>query len=378
MMQLSETIRVPRGGWLVHGEISRPMANQMQQPMVTMKDIAREVGLSVTTVSRALNNHGDVSLGTRTLVHEVARRLDYHPNAMARSLQNNRADAIGLLIPPILHRAYDAFWLDFIGGAAASCASYGSDLLLSAVSTSAGANHDFKRLVRGRRVDGLLLCDIQQVDPRIEYLRQHRLPFVAFGRTMGPQDYSFIDVDGAAGARQAVEHLTQLGHRRIAYLGVSTEFSFSSFRLRGYREALARASIGYDESLVHEGLTAPRATAVMARLLNLSDRPTAVFASADFLALAAVKTARSMALDVPEDLSVVVFDDSVLIEQADPPLTAVNQPNRRLGEEAAELLLQRIEHVGVPPVQRLVVPSLTQRLSTAPPRRYETAMALAQ
>lgn len=354
------------------------MANSTQQSVVTIKDIAREVGLSVTTVSRALNNHDDVSLDTRKVVHGVARRLDYHPNAMARSLQNSRANTIGLLIPPILHRAYDAFWLDFIGGAATVCAAYGSDLLLSAVSTTETTDYDFKRLARGRRVDGLLLCDIQGTDPRIEYLRQHRLPFVAFGRTLGPHDYSFIDVDGAAGVRQAVDLLTALGHRRIAYLGVSTEFSFSSYRLRGYREAVARAGLGYDERLVHENLSVPMAMAVMTRLLDLSDRPTAVFASADFLALAAVKAARSLGLDVPGDLSVVVFDDSVLVEQSDPPLTAVNQPNRRLGEEAAELLLQRIEQTGVPLVQRLVVPSLTERLSTAPPRDYPTVMSLAQ
>src|SRR5438270_3171610 len=127
------------------------MAHHTQEPTVTIKDIAREVGLSVTTVSRALNNHDDVSVETRTLVHEVALRLDYHPNAMARSLQNRRADAIGLVIPPILHRAYDAFWLDFIGGAASACANAGSDLLLSAVSSSEGANDDVKRLARGRR-----------------------------------------------------------------------------------------------------------------------------------------------------------------------------------------------------------------------------------
>src|SRR5579859_7406479 len=96
----------PPGDRLVHSEISNPMAKQLPKTVVTMKDIAREVGLSITTVSRALNDHDDVALETRTLVHEVARRLDYHPNAMARSLQNNRADAIGLLIPPILHRAY--------------------------------------------------------------------------------------------------------------------------------------------------------------------------------------------------------------------------------------------------------------------------------
>ena len=139
MIQLPETFRGAAGRSARSlGELEAH-DEAIAHTRVTMKDIAREVGLVVTTVSRALNDHDDVALETRTLVHELARRLDYHPNAMARSLQNSRADAIGLLIPPILHRAYDAFWLDFIGGAASACANFGSDLLLSAVSTSEGA-----------------------------------------------------------------------------------------------------------------------------------------------------------------------------------------------------------------------------------------------
>lgn len=335
--------------------------------MVTMKDVAGEVGLSVTTVSRALNNHDDVAERTRERIQAIAHRLDYHPDAMARSLQNRRSNAIGLVIPPFLHRAYDAFWLEFIGGTAASCGHSGADLLVSAVDSVEQMNHGFKRLVRGRRVDGLLLCDTRRNDPRIRYLQNHQLPFVSFGRTTGQQDYPYIDVDGAAGVMQAMEQLISLGHRRIAYMGVDPDFSFSHFRLSGYREALARAGIPCDPDLVHEGLSEVAATVVTAKLLDLRDRPTAVFTSADFLALAVLRTARFAGLAVPRDLSVAVFDDNLLVQHADPPLTAVNQPNRRLGEEAASLLLARIANPSFPLVQRLVVPSVIPRLSTAPP-----------
>lgn len=345
--------------------------------MVTMKDVAREVGLSVTTVSRALNNYDDVAEATRARIQKVAHRLDYHPNVMARGLQTSRANAVGLVIPPILHRAYDAFWLEFIGGMSACCARDGVDLLLSAVDAIEQMDHGFRRLVRGGRVDGLLICDIRRADPRIRYLQKHHLPFVVFGRTIGEHDYSYIDVDGLGGARQATEHLIDLGHRRIAYLGVDPDFSFSHFRLAGYREALADAGIPYDERIVHEGLTDATATPVMAQLLDLQDRPTAVFASADFLALTAIRTARAIGLTVPRDLSVVVFDDNLLVQQADPPLTAVSQQNRRLGEEAAALLLDRIANPHQPPAQRLSVPTLVPRRSTAsrPPELEVVALA---
>jgi DNA-binding LacI/PurR family transcriptional regulator len=335
--------------------------------MVTIKDIAREVGLSVTTVSRALSDHDDVADATKARIREVADRLDYHPNATARSLQNSRSNAIGLVIPPIFHRAHDAFWLEFIGGMAAVCAQRGVDLLLSAIDEPGELTLGFQRLVRSRRTDGVLICDVRRADARITYLQKHTLPFVAFGRTIGEQNYSFIDVDGAAGVLQAMEHLQALGHVRIAFLDVDTSFSFAYFRLEGYREALARADLPFDPELVQEGLTERSAALAARRLFAMRDRPTAIFAAADYLALAVLKTAREVGLEVPRDLSLAVFDDNLVVQQADPPLTAVGQPNRRLGEEAAELLLGRVARPDQPLAQRLVVPALTIRRSTAPP-----------
>jgi LacI family transcriptional regulator len=334
--------------------------------MVTMKDVAREVGLSVTTVSRALNDYDDVSDATKSRIREAARRLDYHPNILARSLQNSRANAIGLMIPRVLHRTYDAFWLEFIGGVAETCAARGVDLLMAATDDQPGQS--FRRVARGRRVDGMILCDVRRQDPRVAYLKMHGLPFVSFGRTIENMDYSYIDVDGAAGAAIAVEHLIRLGHCRIAYLGLDPDFGFSYFRLKGYRQALTQAGIAVDPALVHEGLTELSAPAAVHSLLVLPSLPTAIFATADFLGMAVVKAAREAEITIPEDLSVCVFDDSPLVQHVDPPLTAVSQPNRRLGEESARLLLERIESPGAPLVQQLVIPALVIRHSTAPVR----------
>ncbi len=339
--------------------------------MATIKDVARDVGLSITTVSRALNNYDDVAETTRLRVQAVATRLDYHPNAAARSLQGSHTNTIGLVIPLALHRSYDAFWSEFIGGVAGTCARRGVDLLVSATDAPDAPDaleQGFQRLVRGHRVDGLLICDVRIADERIAYLQKCHLPFVAFGRTTGACAYSYVDVDGALGVARAMEHLLRLGHRRIAYLGVDPRFGFSHFRLAGYRTALTQARVGCDETLVRHGLAEEDIPAALAALLNLPDPPTAILAAADILALAVLRAARAMGRAVPDDLSLIAFDDTLLVQHADPSLTAIGQPNRRLGEEGMTLLLERAAAPALPPVQRLIAPTLVVRQSTAPPR----------
>jgi DNA-binding LacI/PurR family transcriptional regulator len=332
----------------------------------TVKDIARQVGLSVTTVSRALNDHDDVAPATKARIRAVAERLDYHPNAAARSLQNNRSNTLGLVIPLSLHRSQDVFWLEFIGGMAGVCSDRGFDLLLSATEAEDTESDSLSRLVRGRRVDGLVVCDIRTNDRRIGQLRRLHVPFVAFGRDAANVDYSYVDVDGVAGVRQAVLHLIYLGHQRIAYLGLDPRFGFSAFRLQGYQDAFEVSGLSFDPELVREGLTETTAHSAIQELLAREDRPTAVFAAADFLALAVLPAAHARGLSIPRDLSVVVFDDNLSTQGANPPLTAVGQPNRELGEEAAQVLLERVEFPGAPPKQQLFEPSLVMRASTAP------------
>jgi LacI family transcriptional regulator len=358
---------LPRG---YHGGVPQNVSGApfaflgMVEVMVTIRDVAREAGVSVTTVSRALNGHDDVAAPTRARIREVATRLEYHPNVAARSLQASRAGAIGLIIPSVLHRPGDPFWGDFIVGVATACAVRDVDLLVSAADSANEGRGDLQQLLRGRRVDGLIVCDVRRADRRVALLRDCDLPFVAFGRTIEHDDYPHIDVDGAFGTSQAVQHLISLGHRHIAYLGVDSDFSFSYYRLLGYRQTLRQAGISYDSRLVIEDLTEASARDAAHDVLCQSPRPTAVFAAADFLAIAVLSTARALGLAVPAQLSIAVFDDSQVVRHAQPPLTAIAQPNRRVGEEAAHLLVDRITNPGSPPLRRSIVPTLVVREST--------------
>lgn len=335
--------------------------------MTTLRDVARHVGVSITQVSRALNNYDDVSKETRQRIRDAALELDYHPSAVARNLQGSKTNTIGLVMPLVLHRSYDTFWLEFVSGMTNACTKRGMDLLVATADTHEAPAQVLRRLVRGRRVDGILVCDIREGDQRIAYLQKEGAPFVAFGRTTNGQDYPYIDVDGTAGVMQALNYLLSFGHRRIAYLGLDRAFGFSRFRFDGYQQALLHAGVPLDPTLIFHDLTEATVKVAIADLLTRLNRPTAVFAAADFLALSVLKVAHTAGLNLPGDLSVAVFDDNVLVQQATPPLTAVSQPNRRLGEDAAIMLIDRIASPDGPLTQCLVTPSFIVRESTAVP-----------
>jgi len=290
--------------------------------MATIKDVARLANLSVTTASRALNNHSDVAPTTRAHVVRVAESLGYHPNHAARSLQGTRTDTIGLVIPRLVHRYVDSFWLEFIGGAGMTCADADLDLLLSSGDDLSAEHAHYQRLIRSRRVDGMILCDVRVRDPRVTFLQTHAAPFVTFGRTLGDDDYSWVDVDGAAGIQLAVEHLHGLGHQRILFLGTGREYSFSHCRFEGYQTGLAHAGIAYDPDLVVQDLgVGDDLYAPLSRAASLPNPPTAVIACADFLAAGTLNVLRGIGTAVPDHMSLLAFDDTLLTQHAEPPIT---------------------------------------------------------
>ncbi len=337
--------------------------------MTTIKDVARTAGLSVTTASRALNNHDDVASATRALVVRVASDLGYHPNHIARSLQGTRVNAVGLVIPQLVHRYVDSFWLEFIAGVTTVCGDAGFDLVLCTGKDLHAEHAHYQRLVRSRRVDGVIVCDIRVRDPRISYLRQSHAPFVAFGRVLGHDDFSWVDVDGASGVRTAVEHLLALGHRRIGYLGAPRAFSFTHFRHEGYLDALFAAGIPYDDRIVVEDLDVSSDPSEATRqFMALDEPPTALIACADFLAAGALRALRGLGIRVPEDMSLIAFDDTLVTQHTEPPLTSVRQDNQMIGSRVAAMLIQQLRGDGHPPSHELVPPSLIVRESTAAPR----------
>lgn len=334
--------------------------------MATIKDVARAAGLSITTVSRALNNHDDVADTTRAHITAIADQLGYHPSHLARSLQETRSYAVGLVIPQLVHRYVDSFWLEFIGGVTQVCAGAGLDLLLCTGKDLHAEHGHYQRLVRSRRVDGVIACDVRVRDPRLSFLRHSHAPFVAFGRTLGHDDFSWVDVDGAAGVREAVAHLIAFGHRRIGFLGTQRAFSFSHFRYEGYVDALLEAGIAHDERLVLQDLdTLADLHGPLTALLAQPSPPTALIACADFLAANALRALRSLGQRVPADLSLVAFDDTLVTQHAEPPISCIRQENEAIGRRAAEMLIEQLIGGDCPVRHELFTPRLVGRGSVA-------------
>jgi len=307
---------------------------------VTLKDIAQKVGYSITTVSRALAGYDDVAETTRQLILKTAADMGYHPNITARRLQKQCTDTIGFIIPTHGPRFADPFFSELLAGIGNSAAEHELDLLVSTRAPGAEELKVYERMVRERRVDGLLVVRTRRQDQRIAYLVEHEFPFVAFGRSDLEVDFPYLDVDGEAGMRQLTQHLIDLGHRRIAYISAPLNLMFSSHRMKGYKKALAASGITFDASLVTVGeLTERSGYAVGRDFLTQDERPTAVIACNDLMALGAISAAQGLGLTVGRDVAVAGFDDIPLAEHALPSLTTVHQPIYEIGQRVCEMLI---------------------------------------
>ncbi|MCA9872912.1 MAG: LacI family DNA-binding transcriptional regulator [Ardenticatenaceae bacterium] len=337
---------------------------------VTLKDIAREVGVSVTTVSRGLAGYDDVAAETRERIQEVADQLGYHPNLTARRLQKQRTDTLGFIMPTFGPRFSDPFFSEFLAGIGNEAAGYGYDLLVSTHAPDSDREREaYARAVRGGWVDGLIVVRTRENDERIETLCAHEFPFVAFGRTDCNCDFPYVDEDGAAGMRLIVQHFIDLGHRRIGFIAPPPGLMFGRYRLRSFLSTMAANNLETPPDLVVEGDMTQRGGAeVVERLLNLAERPTAVIAGNDLMAIGALNRIQQRGLRVGQDLAVAGFDDIPLSAYTTPPLTTIHQPIYDIGRRTCAMLIEIIN--GRPPANPhiLLTPELVVRESSGPPR----------
>jgi len=312
---------------------------------VTLQDIANRLGVSVATVSRALDGYDDVAPATRQRVLQAAREMGYRPNVIARMLQKQRTDTIGFIIPTHGPRFSDPYFSELLAGIGNAAAEQDYDLLVSTCAPdTADEMRVYERFVQGRRVDGMLVVRTREHDARIAYLLEQEFPFVSFGRSDLEADFTYLDVDGTAGLRQLTQHLIDLGHRRIAYISAPPNLMFASHRLAGYKEALAAVDISFDEGLVIGGaLTERSGHAAGNDLLAWDDPPTAIIACNDLMALGVISALRSKGLTVGRDVAVAGFDDIPLAEHAHPPLTTLRQPIYEIGRRICEMLIHLLQ-----------------------------------
>lgn len=332
---------------------------------VRLKDIAAELNLSVTTVSRALAGYDDVSAETRRRVREAAEAMGYVPDATARRLQRQRTNVIGFIVPTFGPRFSDPYFSELLAGIGNEAARWGYELLISTVAPGPEEIDVYRRKVLGRLVDGLVVVRTRQHDPRVSFLLQQQFPFVCFGRTNQDADFPWVDIDGAEGVRRAVDYLVELGHRRIGYLRGPQDLMFVALRWQGFRDAMAANQLPIEEKwIVHGDLSQRDGRLKAGQLLDQPERPTALITGNDLMALGAIAAAQERDLVVGRDLSVIGFDDIPPAEQAHPPLTTIHQPIYQIATQVTGMLVRILEGEPLEERQVLLAPQLVVRQST--------------
>ena len=338
-----------------------------------LKELATELGLSITTVSRALAGYSDVAVSTRERVAEAAERLGYVPSRVGRMLVSGRTDFIGMVLPVREGRMLDAFVGAFVTGLSEGLAANGRDLFIGTVPPTRTELDIVKHIVDGARADALVLFRTEVDDARVRFLLDRKFPFICHGRVLNEKrPYVWLDTDGEAAFEEAVARLAALGHRDFALLTVAEPFSFAAVRRRGMEKGLAAAGLALAPDALVSVPMFDRAGVLAGaeRLMALSPRPTAVLCATDALALALLETAERMGIDVPAALSVIGFDDIPLSAYSTPPLSTFTQRAVQTGERVAEMVVGILEN-GPESVESLLIRSeFVARAShgPAPPR----------
>lgn len=314
----------------------------MKRQTVTIKDIARELGISPSTVSRALKDHFEISEETKEAVKRVAKELNYQPNTLALSLRNSKSNTIGVVVPEIVH----FFFSTVISGIEDVAHSRGYNVIITQ------SNESYEREVMNiqtlfnNRVDGILISiSMETYDyTHLEAIEEKGLPVVFFDRTTDLENHNSVVVDDFTGGYQATEHLIQQGYQRIAHLAGPTNLFIMNERLRGYKQALEDAGIKYEDSLViYEKSMDPVSAHDASYELLKKENPDAFFASNDMAAMGAIKAAQKYGKNVPLDVGVVGFSNWQFTEFANPSITTIEQPGFEIGQKAADMLLRKIE-----------------------------------
>ena len=340
--------------------------------MATIYDVAKRANVSTGTVSRYLNENGYVGEQTRARIELAINELQFTPSSVARSLTTKRTRMLGFVVSDL----NNPFVPEVARGLQDLADEQGYCVLIFNTDGDGQREARALNLLRDRQVDGLVITppETPQGDACIRELHAQGIPIVFLGRKVDGVAIDRVTTDTYAGGRAAMEHLLELGHTRIALIGGDEQRNATTGRRKAYGDSLAQARLPIDPALIAATpLFRAGGAAAAAALLALPNRPSAIFAVNDTLALGVLTEATRRGLRVPRDLSVVGFDDIALAEQAHPPLTTVAQPKLQLGRTAARLLIARIERQTAAEPQEARLPcELVPRASTGPvpgPRR---------
>ncbi len=334
--------------------------------------LANHLGMSKTTVSRALNGYPEVNVRTRERVLKAAKEVGYQPNPMARSLALGRTNVIGIIYPLLPTDLGDPMFLDVVAGMSSALEAVNKNLIIAPVSPAA-EQPSYQQIVRGRRVDGLVVGRTLVRDERIAFLSKAKFPFVAHGRTELNAPYAWFDYDNEAGIRMAMARLLGFGHQRVALISAPLELNFACQRKDSFVAALATAGLAADPRyLIDNTLDRRSGYQAMQQLLACSPRPTAVIVDNHLSGVGAVRALLDAGVEIGKDMSMIVWG-SMADTLAGANVTTIDQPDpRQAGARMAEMLLSLINGTPAAELQELWQPTLLEGATVGPVTERQT------
>lgn len=331
---------------------------------VTIKDMAKILGISVSTVSRALKDHPDISADTKREVQALAKKLNYSPNVIALSLRNKKTFLIGVIIPEIIHH----FFSCVISGVEQIANRNGYNVVIFQSNEQYEREVSICQTILNSRIDGVLISMSKNTKKTTHFreLQQAGIPLVFFDRICGDIDTDRVVVDDFNGAYAAVQHLISVGCRKIAHLSAPQTMQIAQKRQMGYIQALKDARLPIDESLIIQCDNQADAMIIGEQLMRRENKPDGIFAVNDLTAAGAMYAIKHMGYKVPEDVAICGFTDGLVSTLTDPTLTTVEQHGNKMGEIATDLLLRRINSGEelIPTTTKVIKTNLIVRAST--------------
>lgn len=333
--------------------------------MIGIKEIAKEANVSPATVSRVLRNPELVTAAKRDRVLEVVKRTGYTPNSLGVSLRKSKTYKLVAIIPD----AISVFNYPVIRAVESMAIENGYSLLLGDTQEKEALERSFANMVRSRQADGILLFCARlpfDIDPQLS-LAEQLPPLVNACELVDIEGIPSVNIDNLAAAEDAVNYLLSLGHQRIGLIAGNMTVPSTQHRVEGYKRALLKAGISFDERLIQVGnYSLPGAAAATRTLANMQDRPTAIFACSDEMAMSCMATLHGLGFQIPQDFSVIGFDNIRYAEYCHPSLTTIAQPMTEIGIACMELLLPQLNGEPMAPATRILPHKLIVRGSTGP------------
>ncbi|GAA0464356.1 LacI family DNA-binding transcriptional regulator [Alkalibacillus silvisoli] len=331
---------------------------------VTIKDVAKKANVSPSTVSRVIANNSRITEETKKRVREVMEELGYYPNFQARNLVVNKTNTIGIVMANSATLSFqNPFFSEVLRGVSSTAHANQYGLYLTTGATEEEVYNEVVSMVQGKRVDGIILLYSKENDKTLDYLASSSFPFTIVGRpSINQNQFTYVDNNNVQNSKEAVGHLIELGHKKIAFVGGSLDFVVSQDRLTGYKQALKEAGIQHQEDYIfHQEMTASIDRDSVIQLMNMSEPPTAIVTHDDLVAYELIRYLEELKITVPNDVSIVSFNNHKISEHLRPPLTSVDISIYELGFQASSLLIDKINQPNTQDINKIVSSTLIKR-----------------